>query len=141
SMTNRNTLISGDNKGYAAYQVERLDHGVDYLGPEPPEFVAAFAPTNSGDMSPNLHHRPGSGPTEDEFANTRIIGARQAAAATDLTTGHGSAVTGGLDAVAGYVDLSDFEVRPEFTGDGRSHRTGPAVAGAAALAGTDEGPG
>lgn len=141
SMTNRNTLISGDNKGYAAYQWERLDRGVDYLAPEPPDFVAAFAQTNSGDMSPNLNHRPGSGPTEDEFENTRIIGARQAAAATDLTTGHGTEVTGGLESLATYVDLSDFEVRPEFTGDGRTHRTGPALAGAAALAGTDEGPG
>lgn len=141
SMTNRNTLISSDNKGYAAYHWERLEHGVDYLASEPPDFIAAFAQTNTGDMSPNLDHRPGSGPTDDEFENTRIIGTRQAAAAADLTTGHGAEVTGGLDALACYVDLSDFEVRPEFTGDGRTHRTGPALAGAAALAGTDEGPG
>lgn len=120
--------------------MERLDRGVDYLASEPPEFIAAFAQTNAGDMSPNLNHRPGSGPTEDEFENTRIIGARQAAVATDLTTGHGTEVTGGLDALATYVDLSNFEVRPEFTGDGRAHRTGPALAGAAALAGTDEVP-
>ncbi|MEB3030596.1 neutral/alkaline non-lysosomal ceramidase N-terminal domain-containing protein [[Mycobacterium] nativiensis] len=141
SMTNRNTLISGDNKGYAAYQWERLQHQVDYLAPTAPEFIAAFAQTNSGDMSPNLNHRPGSGPTEDEFENTRIIGSRQAAAATELTIGHGSPVSGGLEALTTYVDLSDFEVRPEFTGDGRAHRTGPVLAGAAALAGTDEGPG
>lgn len=141
SMTNRNTLISGDNKGYASYRCERLDRGIDYLATTPPDFIAAFAQTNSGDMSPNLNHRPGSGPTEDEFENTRIIGDRQATAATELTLGHGSPITGGLDAVATYVDLTDFEVRPEFTGDGRTHRTGPAMAGAAALAGTDEGPG
>lgn len=141
SMTNRNTLISGDNKGYAAYQCERLDHGVDYLAATPPDFIAAFAQTNSGDMSPNLNHRPGSGPTEDEFENTRIIGSRQAAAATELTLGHGTEVAGGLDARATYVDLTDFEVRPEFTGDGRAHRTGPAIAGASCLAGTDEGAG
>lgn len=141
SMTNRNTLITGDNKGYAAYQCERLDHGVDYLAGESPDFIAAFAQTNSGDMSPNLNHRPGSGPTEDELTNTRIIGARQAAAATELTMGHGAEVTGGLAAAATYVDLTDFEVRPEFTGDGRAHRTGPAMAGTAALAGTDEGAG
>ncbi len=141
SMTNRNTLISGDNKGYAAYQCERLDHGVDYLAATPPEFIAAFAQTNSGDMSPNLNHRPGSGPTEDEFENTRIIGSRQAVAANELTLGHGTEVTGGLDARTTYVDLTDFEVRPEFTGDGRSHRTGPALAGASCVAGTDEGAG
>lgn len=141
SMTNRNTLISGDNKGYAAYHWERLDHSVDYLAATPPAFIGAFAQTNSGDMSPNLNHRPGSGPTEDEFDNTRIIGTRQVEAATELTYGHGIEVTGGLDALATYIDLADFPVRAEFTGDGRAHRTGPLQAGAAALAGTDEGPG
>lgn len=141
SMTNRNTLISGDNKGYAAYQCERLDRGVDYLAADPPDFIAAFAQTNSGDMSPNLNHRAGSGPTEDEFENTRIIGSRQAVAATELTLGHGTEVTGGLDAVATYVDLTEFEVRPEFTGDGKPHRTGPIMTGASSLAGTDEGAG
>ncbi|MGH3560416.1 MAG: neutral/alkaline non-lysosomal ceramidase N-terminal domain-containing protein, partial [Mycobacterium sp.] len=115
--------------------------GVDYLADSPPDFVAAFAQTNAGDMSPNLNRRPGSGPTEDEFENTRIIGTRQAAAAAKLATGPGTEVTGGLDARATYVDLSDFSVQPEFTGDGQQHRTGPALAGAAALAGTDEGPG
>jgi neutral ceramidase len=141
SMTNRNTLISSDNKGYAAYHWERLDASVDYLATTPPDFVAAFAQTNAGDMSPNLNRRPGSGPTEDEFENTRIIGTRQCSAATQLAAEPGVEVTGGLAARACYVDLSDFVVQPEFTGDGRRHRTGPALAGAAALAGTDEGPG
>lgn len=141
SMTNRNTLISSDNKGYAGYRWERLDHGVDYLAPGRPEFIAAFAQTNAADMSPNLNRRPGSGPTENEFDNTRIIGDRQAAAAARLADGPGAGLTGGVDARVGYLDLADFRVRPEFTGDGRSHRTGPVLAGAAALAGTDEGPG
>ncbi|MEZ0367177.1 neutral/alkaline non-lysosomal ceramidase N-terminal domain-containing protein [Mycobacterium sp. pUA109] len=141
SMTNRNTLISSDNKGYAAYHWERLDHAVDYLADNPPDFVAAFAQTNAGDMSPNLHRRPGSGPTEDEFANTQIIGTRQTAAAAQLAADPGVDVVGGLDARATYIDLSDFAVDPRFSGDGRQHRTGPALAGAAALAGTEEGPG
>lgn len=141
SMTNRNTLISSDNKGYAAYRWERLDHGVDYLAAGRADFVSAFAQTNTADMSPNLNNRPGSGPTEDEFTNTRIIGDRQTAAAAALAEGPAAEVTGGLDARARYVDLSDFHVRAEFTGDGRSHRTGPVLAGAAALAGTDEGTG
>lgn len=141
SMTNRNRLISSDNKGYAAYRRERLDFGVDYLADGPPEFVAAFAQTNAADMSPNLHRRPGSGPTDNEFDNTRIIGDRQASAAAELTDGPAAEITGGLDARATYVDLSDFVVEPEFTGDERRHRTGPALAGAAALAGTEEGTG
>jgi neutral ceramidase len=77
SMTNRNCLISADNKGYAAYYWERVVEGVDYLADAPPAMVAAFAQTNSGDMSPNLDGGPGRGPTDDEVENTRIIGRRQ----------------------------------------------------------------
>jgi neutral ceramidase len=141
SMTNRNCLISGDNKGYAAYYWERVLGGVDYLADDGPDFVAAFAQTNAGDMSPNLNRRPGSGPTEDEFENTRIIGQRQADAAVSLAAADGDELSGGVDARLTYVDLGDIEVGPEFTGDGRSHRTGAMVGGAAALAGTEEGPG
>lgn len=140
SMTNRNRLISGDNKGYAAYHWERLVEGVDYAEPAP-DLVAAFAQTNAGDMSPNLNRRPGSGPTEDEFANTRIIGTRQYEAAAKLAAEPATTVTGGLDHRLTTVDLSDVEVRGEFTPDGRPHRTSAPYAGAAALAGTDEGPG
>lgn len=137
SMTNRNTLISGDNKGYAAYHWERLVEGVDYLAGGP-SLVAAFAQTNSGDMSPNLNLAPGSGPTGDEFENTRIIGHRQYAAATDLV---GAEIGGAIDCRMTWMNLADTVVTPEFTGDGRPHRTGRPAAGAAAFAGTEEGPG
>ncbi len=143
SMTNRNRLISSDNKGYAAYRWERLDRGVDHLAGSPPEFIGAFAQTNAGDMSPNLNRRPGSGPTEDEFDNTRIIGTRQAEAASALL-GTGEPVTGPLDARLTYLDLSDCEVAAEFCGEpggGRAHRTSGPYGGAAATAGTEEGPG
>ncbi|HEY0807459.1 MAG TPA: neutral/alkaline non-lysosomal ceramidase N-terminal domain-containing protein [Pseudonocardiaceae bacterium] len=86
--------------------------------------VAAFAQTNSGDLPPNLNHRPGSGPTEDEFENTRIIGTRQYEAASKLAVRPGVPVEDGLDSRMVYVDLAGFEVAPEFTGDGRGHRTG-----------------
>jgi neutral ceramidase len=140
SMTNRNFLISPDNKGYAAYHWERLVEGVDYLGDTVPSFISAFAQTNSGDMSPNLNHRPGSGPTEDQFDNTRIIGERQysaAVAALDTAV----ELTGPVDSRVTYLDLAGCEVSAEFTCDGRSHWTGPGCGGAASLAGTDEGPG
>jgi neutral ceramidase len=140
-MTNRNTLVSGDNKGYAAYYWERLVHGVDYLGDECPDFVSAFAQTNTGDMSPNLWRGPGRGPTEDEFENTRIIGRRQAEAAASLAAGNDGSLEGGVDARCRFVDMTAMEVKPEFTGDGRVHLTGAPAGGAAALAGTDEGPG
>ncbi|HEX4251596.1 MAG TPA: neutral/alkaline non-lysosomal ceramidase N-terminal domain-containing protein [Pseudonocardia sp.] len=140
SMTNHNALVSGDNKGYAAYHWERLVEGADYLTGEV-GFVAAFAQTNSGDMSPNLNHRPGSGPTEDEFENTRLIGLRQFEAAGKLAASAATPLRAGVDHRTTYVRLAGFDVDPEFTGDGRPHRTGAPNAGAAALAGTREGPG
>jgi neutral ceramidase len=140
SMTNRNRLISSDNKGYAAYAWERLASGVDYLSGEQPAFIAAFAQTNAGDMSPNLNRRPGSGPTEDQFANTRIIGGRQCAAARALA-GAGTELPGPIETRFTYVDLTDFAVDAAFCPDGRGHRTSGPYAAAGQIAGTDEGPG
>ncbi|GAA2806484.1 neutral/alkaline non-lysosomal ceramidase N-terminal domain-containing protein [Kribbella solani] len=138
SMTNANTLISGDNKGYAAYHWERLVAGVDYRDRRPGDFVAAFAQTNAGDLTPNLDLRPGHGPTGDEAENTRIIGLRQYEAAARLMTTSGTVLTEDVDYRLTHVDLSDAVIRPEFTGDGRVHRTGPPIGGAAALAGSEE---
>jgi neutral ceramidase len=140
SMTNRNRLISSDNKGYAAYAWERLTRDVDYLAAEQPEFIGAFAQTNAGDMSPNLNHRPGSGPTEDQFENTRIIGRRQYNAAASLV-GTGSEMVGGLDARLTYIDLTDFAVDARFCPDGQPHRTSGPYAAAGQIAGTEEGKG
>jgi neutral ceramidase len=135
SMTNRNRLISSDNKGYAAYHWERLVHGVDYLDDPAPGFIGAFAQTNAGDMSPNLDLRPGHGPTDDQFENTRIIGRRQYEAAAGLAADAGVAVDGPLESQLIYVDLAHVEVHPEWTGDGRFHRTSGPAGGAASFAG------
>ena len=51
-MNNTNTLISGDNKGYASYLLEKEMNGPQSL-PGTGPFVAAFASTNLGDVSPN----------------------------------------------------------------------------------------
>ncbi|WP_026361500.1 neutral/alkaline ceramidase [Amycolatopsis nigrescens] len=132
SMTNENRLISSDNKGYAAFAWE---NGND-------EFVACFAQTNSGDMSPNLNLKPGSGPTEDEFENTRIIGDRQFRAAKRAFDAAGEAVTGAVDHRMCFVDLSKVTVHGRFTPDGRQHTTCTAAIGASMLAGsTEDGPG
>jgi len=137
SMTNQNHLISSDNKGYAGYYWERVVEGIDYLRDlDPtPGFVGAFAQTNAGDMSPNLNLHPGSGPTEDQFENTRIIGRRQYDAAAALVRAAGTEVEGPIEARLVYLDLSDVTVRPEFTGDGRAHSTGAPAGGSASFAG------
>jgi neutral ceramidase len=135
SMTNRNRLISADNKGYAGYHWEREVKEVDYLtDAEHPSFVAAFAQTNAGDMSPNLHLRPGSGPTEDQFENARLIGLRQFTAAAALAE-EGVGVTGPVECRVTYVDLAHVTVAPEFTGDGRRHTTSGPAGGSASFAG------
>lgn len=51
-MNNTNRLVSGDNKGYASYLFEKYKNGNATL-PARGKFVAAFAQTNSGDVSPN----------------------------------------------------------------------------------------
>lgn len=137
SMTTHNTLISGDNKGYAAYHWEREVAGVDYRA-QTQGLVTAFAQTNAGDMSPNLNLRPGSGPTENEVDNTRIIGTRQFTAARAATEGPQETITGAVDHRFAMVDLSDVTVSPQFTGDGRQHRTCDGALGASFAAGSTE---
>lgn len=138
SMSTNNTLVSPDNKGYAEYAWERLARGVDYVADsDDPGFVASFAQTNSGDMSPNLNLRPSDGPTTDQFENTRIIGTRTYDAAR-RGLDDDRALSGGVDSRIVYVDLANTEVRPEFTPDGKPHNTCPAALGAAFAAGSTE---
>lgn len=140
SMTNKNRLISADNKGYASFTHEHTDHGVRYLDGAP-GFVAAFAQTNAGDMSPNLDLQPGSGPTRDEFENTRIIGRRQyEASRTALRAAR--PISGPVGAVFRYIDLADIAVDARFVPEGQPRRTAPPAAGVSLLAGSiEDGPG
>ncbi|EHY90526.1 neutral/alkaline ceramidase [Saccharomonospora azurea] len=139
SMSGDNRLISADNKGYAAYHWERRVEGVDYLDDATPDFVAAFAQTNAGDMSPNLDLTPS--PTPEDRHRTAEIGLRQYRAAAGQLDRPGTPLRGGLDAATVYIDLSDVTVRPEFTSDGREHRTcDPAVGAAMAAGSTEDGP-
>ncbi len=130
SLTNRNTLLSGDNKGYAAHAWEAQADGL----------VAAFAQTNAGDVSPNVPDAT-QGPTDDEVENTRIIGGRQLETAVDLAGADGVELSGPLDTRLSYVDLPELRIAAEFSPDGKAHRLGRAVIGAAMAAGTKEGRG
>ncbi|MGP3983323.1 neutral/alkaline ceramidase [Streptomyces sp. KR80] len=137
SMTGKNTLISADNKGYAAYEWEHDHEGVRYLE-DKKGFVAAFPNTNAGDMSPNLNLKPGSGPTEDEFENTRIIGDRQFKKAQEVFNAADTAVSGSVDSRLRYVNMEEVRVDGKYTPDGKEHRTCPAMVGASTLAGSVE---
>jgi len=137
SMTNQNRLITSDNKGYAGYFWERVVEGVNYLidPAESPSFIGAFAQSNAGDMSPNLHLHPGDGPTKDQFENTRIIGLRQYEAAAELAAQGGETLSGPIDSRVVFIEMNGQTVRPEFSGDGRSHTTSGPAGGSASFAG------
>ena len=138
SMTSHSLLASSDNKGYAAWHWEREVAGQDYLSGGTPALITAFAQTNPGDVSPNLDLAPGRGPTPDEWLNTRINGERQYAAARDQVNRGVRPLGSGIDVRHRWVDMSTVEVRPEFTGDGRTHRTATAALGAAFASGSQE---
>ncbi|MGW8377467.1 neutral/alkaline ceramidase [Streptomyces sp. ODS28] len=140
SMSGDNRLISSDNKGCAALHWEREVEGGDYLtdydNGGSPSFVAAFAQTNAGDMSPNLSLKPPT--TPQDFAHTRENGLRQYEAAARQLDSRGARLSGGVDARLVYIDLSDVTVDPEYTGDGRTHRTAKPAVGASMAAGSME---
>ena len=139
SMSGENKLISGDNKGYAAYHWEREVEGTDYLTDTTPDFISAFAQTNAGDMSPNLDLQPPTTPAD--FEATRASGLRQYEAAARQLDKRGKKMDGGVDARLVYIDLSDVTVEAEYTGDGKSHKTSKASIGASMAAGSlEDGP-
>lgn len=137
SMSPLNRLISPDNKGYAAWRWEHELKGVRYQSDN--DFVAAFAQSNPGDMTPNLH-LDGTGPTANEFDNTRIIGERQLQKALEIYHGALEPVAGGLDYRQRFVDFSRIQVDARFA-DGTQRTTCPAALGSAFAAGTEDGRG
>lgn len=129
------TIIDGDNKGYAAWKTE-VDNGVNHREPAGAPFVAAFAMSAPGDISPNMGLVPKSGPAgEDEAESARILGKRQ----MDATNGEDVALPGGgVETLHKWVDLSNVQIDGQFTPDGQEHRTGPAILGAAFAASSQE---
>ncbi|MCE7997716.1 MAG: neutral/alkaline ceramidase [Rhodobiaceae bacterium] len=114
SMTYDNKLISGDHKGYASLAFEKA-MGVRYESKD--DFVAAFAQSTPGDITPNLN-LDNTGPGRDDFESTAIIGARQLAVARGLFETAEEPLSGPIDYRQVYVDLSELDVSDEFTGDG-----------------------
>lgn len=130
SLTDKNRLIAGDNKGYASYRWERTSPG----------FVAAFPQTNSGDMTPNLDlvKMHPSGPTHDNKLNCAIIGERQYVAGIKAFDSARPMTRSGVDSVVRYVDMSSVRIDGLWTPEGRPERTTPAMMGAGAVATSTE---
>jgi len=138
-----NLLLHPDNKGMAAAWFERFATE----GLRAPGFVAAFAQSPCGDVTPNRNFSIRRGLTigeqDDDFESARRNGEIQARHARTLF--ESALPVGGkkvhLDAALLTADFADLPVDPAFV-DGRpGRRTSPAVVGVRMLFGTSEGPG
>ncbi len=123
-----NTLISGDNKGIAAYLFER-DKGTDYLAEK--TFVAAFAQASAGDVTPNIGY--GQAPGEITFEkngsleNATLRQYEKAKALYDTAT---ERLRGSIDSRHEWVDMRTLYVEAAGT------TTAPAAMGASFSAGS-----
>ncbi|MET1079992.1 MAG: neutral/alkaline ceramidase [Pseudomonas sp.] len=137
SLPNTNTLLSGDNKGYAEYLFEKQEVGNRY---DENAFVAAFAQSNAGDMTPNLR-LDGTGPGDTPEQSVRMIGQRQHDLARQLFDQASEPLSGPINYRHKYYDLSAQTVTGAFTEDGQTHRTCTAALGYGFAAGTEDGRG
>jgi neutral ceramidase len=164
SLNNTNTLVSGDNRGYASYLFERDMNGKDVL-PGKGKFVAAFAATNLGDVSPNTNGAkcvdtglpcdkvkstcggkeekcvafgPGLNAQgqSDMYESMKIIGRKQYVYAKNLYEIATTEVVGPVDSRHSFVTFGDLPVTLE---DGTQTKTCKAALGNAFAAGTTDG--
>ncbi|XP_078579900.1 neutral ceramidase B-like isoform X2 [Branchiostoma floridae x Branchiostoma japonicum] len=160
SMNFTNGLISGDNKGYASLLFE-ADMNTDSLAGQG-SFVAAFAQSNEGDVSPNTRgpHCQDTGlpcdletstcngkselcvspgPGVDMIDSTRIIGEKQYSKAKELyNTDTQVKLSGPVQFALQFVDMSDVTVH--FNSSYSAKTCKPAM-GYSFAAGTTDGPG
>ncbi|RKP23260.1 Neutral/alkaline nonlysosomal ceramidase, partial [Syncephalis pseudoplumigaleata] len=164
SMNNTNTLVTGDNKGYAAIKFEQAMNPPESPTGWPEGFVAAFSQTNMGDVSPNTEGAKcldtglpcdykhstcngknelcvarGPGWQQGDFASNQIIGDRQYQKARELYHSRPRTVLSGpIDYRHIYLDMS----KTAFTYDnGTAGHTCPPAMGYSMAAGTTDGPG
>ena len=133
SMTFDNRLISGDHKGYAASTWE-IAAQTDYDNNE--GFVAAFAQSTPGDVTPNLN-LDNTGPGENDIDSTEIIGNRQLDVGQRLYNEATEMISGPVDVRRAYVDMSKIVVANQFTGAGEQV-TCPSAYGYTFAAGSTE---
>lgn len=137
SMSFHNKLISSDNKGYAMVAFERWwreKHPQEQPSDGP--FVAAFAQSNCGDVTPNLTLKQ-RGPGKDEFESTKIMGQRQCDAAIRLFESASEKLHGPIDYRQSFVNFGGLTVKDAWTHAG-DQLTGPAAYGYSFAAGSTE---
>ncbi|KAM7330093.1 hypothetical protein ACRRTK_011706 [Alexandromys fortis] len=137
SMNNSNHLVNSDNMGYAAYLFEQ-EKNRGYLPGQGP-FVAGFASSNLGDVSPNIlgphcintgescdnekstcpvggpSMCMASGPGQDMFDSAQIIGRAIYQRAKELHDSASQEVTGPVFAAHQWVNMTDVSVQINAT--------------------------
>ena len=128
-----NHLISGDHKGYAALRMEQL-YGSKYTSDD--DFVAAFAQSDPGDVTPNTN-LDNTGPGKTDVETTRIMGERQLRVTQQLYDEAQEELNGPIDTRRIYVDFSDYRVQDRYTRAGEQH-TCPSAYGYSFAGGSTE---
>ena len=148
SVSNQNRLVSGDHKGLASYYFER-SMAADYAAKEP--FIAAFAQSDAGDVSPNevllgepknTVTRPCDGspdPECDDLANAAIHGDLQYARARQLFDEASELLRGPVDARAAFIDMEKVAVDAAYTSGAGPQQTCKAAIGFSIAAGAEDG--
>jgi neutral ceramidase len=127
-------MIHADNKGVAAAELEKELGG-----------VCTFVQGASGDSSPNFQRFKGlrevRGTDRDDLESARKNGLMQSEMALELVRKASSAnpISAELDTAIEYFDFSKIHVDSRDVNGRTDCYTGPAVIGARALLGTDEG--
>ncbi|ETI54162.1 hypothetical protein L917_02761 [Phytophthora nicotianae] len=136
SLTWKNHLISGDNKGYAEFLLEdELDN-----------VIVGIGISNAADVSPNLIDN-GDGTYRGEGNTTiqsaEIVGKRQYDALSALLNTESELIQGSIVAKLSYVDFSNVSLTETnvMGNDSYANRTCPAVVGQNFAAGTEDGRG
>ncbi len=121
-----NTLINGDNKGYASYLFEQeLDNNQG-------SFVAAFANSNCGDISGNVEYNELPNGVDDK-AHMQYHGNQQFVKATELFYAATEELQGAIDFQHTRVDMSNVSIE-----DMPGKRTWPGALGLSFAAGSKE---
>ncbi len=122
----------GDNKGYAAAELEEVLGG---------DAVALFAQGSAGDVSPHYHgpgqwrRRQNLHDEKAEVHYARRNGHLQAQAAMAACAEASASLSGPVDAVLSWVDFSQLKVSERYAGRA-SACTSPAALGISFIAGT-----
>ncbi len=143
NMSNTNTAVSSDNKGYAATYFEK-EKGAN--------FISAFAQGTAGDVTPKFSYNPKrsfergywDGKYKDDIESAKYNGKLQYKKASEIYSKYAlkkiedSTIDSGLR----YIDFGNIKINSKYTKGLENVRTSPSCMGASFFYGTKrDGPG